>query len=266
LVDLREAGGVLRDPAAAELAESTAGGRELDLGGAELAGAHLVAVLAGDGTGPLRIRGATVSGPLDLVGIHVGRPVELFGCTFLEVPDLRMAEFAGLALTGSRLPGLQAGNLRVTADLLVNDGFVADGPVHLPDAQIGGSLRLSGGRLAGRGGSALVADRIVVGGTWYARRLRSDGELRLPGGRITGNLDLAGAELSSPTGDALDASGAVIGGTLYAGRHLDEPDLSFASTGRILLPGARVEGSPAPASCGWSAPRSGAAPASPGSS
>ena len=51
-----------------------------------------------------------------------------------------MAEFAGLALTGSRLPGLQAGNLRVTADLLLNDGFVADGPIHLPDAQIGGSL------------------------------------------------------------------------------------------------------------------------------
>ena len=233
---------MLRDPPVAELAEATAGGRELDLHGAGLAGAHLAAVLAGDGTGPLRIRGATITGPLDLVGIDVERPVELFGCTFTEVPDLRMAGFAGLALTGSRLPGLQAGNLRVTADLLANDGFVAAGPIHLPDAQIGGSLRLSGGRLCGLGGSALIADRIVVGGTCCARRLRSDGELRLPGGRITGNLDLAGAELTSPTGDALDASGVVIGGNLYAGRHLDEPDLTFASSGRILLPGARVEG------------------------
>ena len=155
-----------------------------------------------------------------------------------------MAEFAGLALTGCRLPGLQAGNLRVTADLLLNDGFVADGPVHLPDAQIGGSLRLSAGQLHGAGGPALIADRIVVGGTCYARRLRSDGELRLPGGRITGNLDLAGAELTSPTGDALDATGVFVGGSLHAGRHLDEPELAFAATGRVLLPGGPGRGRP----------------------
>ena len=55
-----------------------------------------------------------------------------------------MAEFTGLALTGCRMPGLQAGNLRVTADLL-------------------------------------LADRIVVGGTCYARRLRSAGEQQVRG-------------------------------------------------------------------------------------
>jgi hypothetical protein len=234
---------VVRDPAT-ELAEALAAGRELDLGGRALPAPQLSAVLsaAGSAGGPLRLRGAAVTGPLTLAGARVGRPVELLGCTFTDEPDLRMAEFAGLALTGCRLPGLQAGNLRVTADLLLNDGFVADGPVHLPDAQIGGSLRLSAGRLHGAGGPALVADRIVVGGTWYARRLRSDGELRLPGGRITGNLDLAGAELTSPTGDALDATGVFVGGSLHAGRHRDEPDLSFAATGRLRLPGARIEG------------------------
>ena len=49
---------------------------------------------------------------------------------------------------------------------------------------------------AGRAGA--VADRIVVEGTCYARRLRADDEVRLPGARITGNLDLAGAELTLP--------------------------------------------------------------------
>ena len=113
----------------------------------------------------------------------------------------------------------------------------------MPDAQIGGSLRLSGRPgCTAADGPALIADRIVVGGTFYARRLRSDGELRLPGGRIAGNLDLAGAELASPTGDALDAAGVVIGGSLHAGRHLEEPELAFATSGRMLLAGARVEG------------------------
>ena len=181
--------------AVADRVAELAAGRELDLGSAELPADALAAALTAGG-GPLRLRRATVTGRLALVGARIERPVELLDCTFTEAPDLRMAEFTGLALTGCRMPGLQAGNLRVTADLLLNDGFVADGPVHLPDAQIGGSLRLSGGRLHGGGAPALIADRIVVGGTCYARRLRSDGELRLPGGRITGDLDLAGAELT----------------------------------------------------------------------
>ena len=120
-----------------DLVAELAGGRELDLGSAELPAAALAGALI-SGTGPLRLRRAVVTGELALVGARIERPVELLECTFTEVPDLRMAEFTGLALTGCRMPGLQAGNLRVTADLLLNDGFVADGPVHLPDAQIGG--------------------------------------------------------------------------------------------------------------------------------
>ncbi len=233
---------MLDDPAA-ELAAALRAGRELDLHGRAFPAAELAGVLiAPPGTGRLRLRGAVLTGELQLMGARVERPVELLQCTFTHVPDLRMAEFLGLRLTGCRLPGLEAGNLRVAADLLLNDGFVANGPVNLTDAQIGGSLRFSAGQLRADGGAALYADRIVVGGTCYARRLRSDGELRLPGARITGDLDLAGAELSSRTGDALDATGCSIGGSLLAGRHTDMPDLAFAATGRLLLSGSRVVG------------------------
>ncbi len=233
-----------RDPVA-ELAAAMAAGGEVDLGGTAVAGDELAALLVSTsytGTGPLRLRRATVTGTLRLIGVGVGVPVELHDCSFDEVPDLRMAAFPGLALTGCRLPGLQAGNLRVTADLLLNDGFAAGGTVYLADAQVGGSLRLSAGRLHGRGGAALIADRIVVGGTCYARRLHSDGELRLPGARITGDVDLGGAQLSSSTGDALDATGCAIGGSLLAGRHRDEPELAFGATGRVQLSGARIAG------------------------
>ncbi len=232
------------DPTSA-LAAALGAGRELDLGGVALPATVLADLLTAPpppGAPALRLRRAHVAGVLRLTGTTVRVPVELRGCVFAQVPDLRMAEFAGLALTGCRLPGLRAGNLRVTADLLLDDGFTADGPVHVADAQIGGSLRLSGGRLRGAGGRALVADRIVVGGTCYARRLRSDGELRLPGARITGNLDLAGADLASPTGDAVDLTGVTVGGSLLAGRHHSAPDVAFGATGRVLLTGARVGG------------------------
>ncbi len=229
----------------AELRDALRSGRELDLGGAAVPAATLAAVLTEDpppGALALRVRRGRFTGVLRLTGARVGFPVELRGCDFVHAPDLRMAEFSGLALTGCRLPGLRAGNVRVAADLLLDDGFTAAGPVNLTDAQVGGSLRLSGGRLRGAAGRALIADRIVVGGTCYARRLRSDGELRLPGARITGNVDLAGADLVSPTGDAIDMTGVSVEGSFLAGRHDGGPDLAFRSTGRLLLAGARVGG------------------------
>ena len=111
-----------------DLADALASGRETDLAGAELPAAELVALLtasAPPGAPALRLRRAAVTGALRLSGARVGVPVELRECTFAHVPDLRMAELAGLALTGSRLPGLRAGNLRVAADLLLDDGFDA---------------------------------------------------------------------------------------------------------------------------------------------
>ncbi len=228
---------------ATELGNALASGREWDLDDAPVPAALLVQVLTAappPGAPALRLRKARVTGALRLFGARVPVPVELRDCSFEHVPDLRMAEFTGLALTGSQLPGLRAGNLRVSADLLLDDGFDAEGLVDLTDAQIGGSLRLSGGRLRGTGGYALVADRVVVEGTWYARRLRADSELRLPGARITGNADLAGAQLTSPSGDALDVTGIAIGGSMIAGRHAEGP--AFTASGRVRLPGARIGG------------------------
>ena len=85
----------------AELAD----GQEIDLGSAELPAEALTEALTAGG-GPLRVRRATVTGRLALVGARIERPVELLHCTFTVAPDLRMAEFTGLALTGCRMPGL----------------------------------------------------------------------------------------------------------------------------------------------------------------
>jgi hypothetical protein len=225
------------------LNEALTAGHELDLGGAEMPAAALTAVLMADrpaGAPVLRLRQARITGVLRLAGARVAIPVDLRGCHFDEAPDLRMAELTGLSMSGCRVPALRAGNLHVTADLTLDDGFSAHGPVHLSDARIGGSLRLSAGRLEGVGGRAVIADRIVVGGTCYARRLVARGEVRMPGARITGNLDLSGAQLSTPTVDALDLSGASVDGSLLAGRH--HSGSVFTADGRVLIPGVRVGG------------------------
>ena len=86
-----------------DLADALASGRETDLAGVELPAAELVALLtasAPPGAPALRLRRATITGALRLSGARVGVPVELRECTFAHVPDLRMAELAGLALTG----------------------------------------------------------------------------------------------------------------------------------------------------------------------
>ena len=106
-------------------------------------------------------------------------------------------------------------------------------PHRRPDRRLAAAL----GRTAARG---RAADRVVVEGTCYARRLRADDEVRLPGARITGNLDLAGAVLSSPTGDALDLTGVTVDGSMLAGRHATGP--TFTARGRVRLAGARIGG------------------------
>ena len=141
------------DGPSAELADALASGRELDLRGPRWPAAPLLAELLAappPGAPALRLRRATVTGALRLAA-RASACRSSCATAPSRAPDLRMAEFAGLALTGCRMPGLQAGNLRVAADLLLNDGFDADGPVDLTDAQIGGSLRLSAGRLAAAG-------------------------------------------------------------------------------------------------------------------
>jgi hypothetical protein len=133
-----------------DLADALASGRETDLAGAELPAAELVALLtapAPPGAPRCGLRRAAVTGALRTVRRARRRARRAGGVHVAHVPDLRMAELAGLALTGSRLPGLRAGNLRVAADLLLDDGFDAGGPVDLTDARsaapfgFGGRLR-----------------------------------------------------------------------------------------------------------------------------
>ncbi|MGA2350589.1 MAG: hypothetical protein ABSF70_09180 [Terracidiphilus sp.] len=76
------------------------------------------------------------------------------------------------------------------------------------------------------------ADRVIVHGPLYLRRIESGGEICLLNARIECNLDCFGAKLKAE-GDALSADGAKIGGAVFLKN-------SFESQGTIRLPGAEI--------------------------
>lgn len=195
-----------------------------------------------------RLAGARVLGRLRLSGATVVAPVSFTDCVFDEPPELAMARLAGLELTGCRLPGLHAPNLRVAADLNLR-AVVSSATVVLNDAEIGGTVRLDRAELLVPGGFALLGERMSVRGALYARHLRTEGELRIPGTRVIGNVNLGGARLMNPGGDTLDANGIEVSGSVLAdrfgrwGREISrDPADRFVSNGRMLLAGARIGG------------------------
>lgn len=204
----------------------------------------VIDLLTGSDTPPaagvpaLRLAGVAVVGELGLEAADVPYLVELTECWFSHRPDLRMARFAGLRLSGCRLPGLLGRNLRVGSDLVLEAGFTADGRVDLTDAHVDGSLRLSGAVLRNPDGTALLAERMEIAGAVQAAVLRATGAVRIPNARIGGNVDFSGARLHNPGGDALHAIGITVSGSVLG--EIERGQL--VANGRVVLAGARIGG------------------------
>jgi hypothetical protein len=186
----------------------------------------------------LRLAGVAIVGELGLEAADVPHLVELTECWFSRRPDLRMARFAGLRLSGCRLPGLRGRNLRVGSDLVMEAGFTSDGRIDLTDAHVDGSLRLAGAVLRRPDGTALLAERMEIAGAVQAAVLRATGAVRIPNARIGGNIDFSGARLHNPGGDALHAIGIDVSGSLLG--EVERGQLVVH--GRVVLTGARIGG------------------------
>jgi hypothetical protein len=174
-------------------------------GSIELVGARI--------TGGLRFSGATLENPtgwaLDAQGMSVGYAL-FIGSSLVNWGGLTVE--GGLRLVGMRVDGFVCGwgahikacerlgwaiagfGLQVTENVLWNMGFTADGKVDLTHAQVGSEINLDGARLAGAGGVALTAERLVVGAslrcttvsvpaawsTWLAQRWATAWTSRAP--------------------------------------------------------------------------------------
>ena len=123
---------------------------------------------------------------------------------------------------------LVADRVRVEGNLELDDGLTTDGTFRLPNAHVGGYLRLSGARLSGQYGAfergiALLADGIEVAGDLEGRdqgrgALRCAGQVRLVGARVHGSASLSGITLAAPDGYALLADRLQVAGEFYLRR------------------------------------------------
>jgi hypothetical protein len=98
--------------------------------------------------------------------------------------------------------------LIVTGNLMMNEGFAAEGLIHLTNAQVSEEIDLKGAILSNPQGYALQAERLAVGDSVLCTKgFTALGAVRLADSKIGGNLDFTGALLSEPAGNTLDLRG-----------------------------------------------------------
>jgi hypothetical protein len=170
--------------------------------------------------GDLACSRSTITGQVQMADAHIGGSLDLAGAE-LSNPD-------GHALIGDRAS--------VNGDLIARGGFTARGEVSLVGATVSGTVDLDGAKLhnQGEGRSALIADRLTVGGNLLARHgFTADGEVRLIHVRVGGQLNFVEATLTHSEGFALHVG---------AGR-VNDLWLVFAvpPIGQVRLSGLRAE-------------------------
>jgi hypothetical protein len=205
----------------------------------------------------LRIEGAQISEELDLSFIEVPFPIVLTGCCIKRLLNLSNSKIGLLSLRGSWIGdasidgqnalngvALSADGLRVTGDLLLRDGFRADGTARLAGATIAGNLDCAGAFLNAPGSIVLSGQGIKVSGSVFLNDgFEARGTLQLLGANIGVDLRCGGGTFNGrgSYGDrALTAEGAHVTGEVFLGREPKEKAQAFEADGEIRLIGVRV--------------------------
>ncbi|MFF3460166.1 oxidoreductase [Streptomyces sp. NPDC002730] len=213
--------------------------------------AVIVALLLGANTAQpgvvacLRLAGARISGHLNLAGAQVAHALWLEDCWFEEGVDLSGASTQSIAIVGSRVPGVEAGLIRIEGRLDLRRSRLESGsasPFHrrvtalsLINAHVSGAVNLSGAEITAPEEWAVSAGGLVAeGGVYCVDGFVAHGEVRLMGAQLPGGLHMRGALLERPgqRGVALALDNAVAS-------TLDFSD-GFIANGTVRLRGARI--------------------------
>ncbi|MFC6061794.1 hypothetical protein [Streptomyces ochraceiscleroticus] len=196
----------------------------------------------------LTLVGARISGRLNLAGAQISHPFWFEDCWFEEGVNLFGAQTQTIAILGSRVPGLEAGSIRIEGRLALRRSTVEAGPISpfdhentalsLTKAHVTGGVLLNGAELIAPGGWAMAAGGLVSEGGIFCRDgFVAHGEVRLLGAQLPGGLFMKGARLErpGPRGVALALDNAVAAVL----------DLSrgFTANGTVRLRGAQVSDS-----------------------
>ncbi|WP_406326550.1 oxidoreductase [Streptomyces sp. NBC_00203] len=211
----------------------------------------IVALLLGTNTARpgavacLRLAGARISGHFNLAGAQVAHALWLEDCWVEEGVDLSGASTQSIAIVGSRVPGVEAGMIRIDGRLDLRRSRLESGsasPFHrrvtalsLINATVSGAVNLNGAEITAPEEWAVSAGGLVAeGGVYCADGFIAHGEVRLMGAQLPGGLHMRGALLERPgrRGVALALDNAVAS-------TLDFSD-GFTANGTVRLRGARI--------------------------
>src|SRR6266851_2317115 len=92
----------------------------------------------------LCIAGARIKDELDFTGVEIRFLLAFVDCYIEQPIILSRATIHSIVLTGSHVPGIKASSIRIQADILLDNKFIAEGAVSLTGAHIGGDLVCSG--------------------------------------------------------------------------------------------------------------------------
>jgi hypothetical protein len=156
---------------------------------------------------------------------------------------LRQAHAAEIWMTGCHLPSLEAVQLEVRGNLIL-DGLTA-ASVDLRSACVTGMLSLDSAVSHNPGGTTRCAAAITAGRHMSCGSgVTSAGMVKLAGAEISHGLSVTGADLTNASAEqwALDAQGTKVSYVLFlAAPSIGDPG-GFTASGGLRLVGARIGG------------------------
>jgi hypothetical protein len=193
------------------------------------------------------IRGARTTGYLDLSFTNVLFPLVLWSCRLEQDLNLRYAKLPLLGLAGSWTEAIGADGLKLEGDILLRNGFHANGEVRLLGATIGGNLDAAGGTFKNPSGNALNADRIEVhGNVFLNNKFVAAGQIRVLVAEIKGQLAVVDAWLDGLDLESTQITGPFLWRNVHREAKSDFPekewkpslDLTNTKVGALIDPAA----------------------------
>jgi hypothetical protein len=182
--------------------------------------------------GNLGLNRFTSDGGVDLTDAELGGGLLCSGATIKHPAPSDALSVGALGLTDA----LRADGLKVTGDVNLNDGFVAEGEVRLLGANVGGNLEGGHGIFTNPGGDALsVNGAKVIGDMNLGNGFQAKGTVRLPGATVGGDLNFDGGTFEHPLDYAINARSGIVNGMVLLRN-------GFSSSGRVVFIDAHIGG------------------------
>jgi hypothetical protein len=181
----------------------------------------------------IEIAGARIDGKLDLAWAKIRFPLRTIKCAFTEDIILDRASLRSLLLRATYIKRLHGDGLTVEQDILLDEGFQAEGEVSLKDARIGGSTDCGGSRLRNSSGIALNLENAKTGAVYLNKDFAAEGQVSLRNVE-SGTVNCGGGHFIDRGQQkiALNLENAITG-AVYLNK--DELNRAFRAEGQVLL-------------------------------